>query len=60
MEKKMQAWLFATGMVQPIVEQHGLEKYPTGGNIFSPGTTITPVDQHIDSALRVADWLLED
>lgn len=59
MEQRLVAWSAAAEAVKPIVEQHGLEPYGAGGNIFAPTTRFTKVDQHIDHIMRVADWLLE-
>lgn len=56
---KMMLWDKAKEMVEPIVLEHGLEPYSVGGNIFTPGSEITPVDQNISSIIEVAGWLLE-
>lgn len=54
-------WEKADQMVAPLVEQHGIEKVTFGGGLF-PTTTdvLTPIDQHISSIIRVADWLLKE
>lgn len=50
-------WEKANELVGPLVEEHGIEKV-TLGSIFSTGDVVTPVDLHINSIIRVADWLL--
>lgn len=52
-------WEQAREMADPIVEKHGVQPYPVGGNIFAPGSKQTEVDQHISSVIEVAEWLLE-
>jgi len=53
---RTEAWVTASGLVQPLVLDHGLEAYPIG-QIFSASTN-TKVDQHINHIMNVADWLL--
>lgn len=55
--KRSHIWKHATELVAPIIEQHGLETYKSG-SMFGPYSTFTPVDQHIEQIIRVADWLL--
>lgn len=59
MEERFKAWQLATQMVGPIIEEYGVEPYRVNGGPFNTGTTMTKVDQTIDSLIRVADWLLE-
>jgi hypothetical protein len=58
MAKKLDAWYAATKAVEPIIEKHGLVQHRVG-NIVATTATFSPVDQHIDHIVRVADWLLE-
>lgn len=55
---RVHAWNAAKEMVDPIVEQYGLETYQAGA-IFAPSFKSTPVDQHIDHIIHVAEWLME-
>jgi hypothetical protein len=58
---RLEAWQYAAELVNPIVEQHGLERYSPGANIFSTGISVmTPVEQHINHILNVAEWLLNE
>ena len=58
--KRKKAWKKAAHLVEPIVEKHGLKQYAPGASIFVTGTSVsTPVDQHINHILTVAEWLLE-
>ena len=59
MEERLKALGAAKHVVDPLVEQHGLEPYQMGAPAFTRGSTVTKVDQHIDNLLRVADWLLD-
>lgn len=56
---RINAWMTAKDLVDPIVEQHGIEKYVPGSTIFGSGSTVTPVQQHINHIFEVAEWLLE-
>ena len=57
--KRRAVWESAEELVAPIVLVHGLEAYNTGTNIFAQSTKMTPVDQHVEVIIRVADWLLD-
>lgn len=57
--EKLLAFGAAAELVQPIVEQHGLETMGVGGNLMAPATKLSAVDQHVDQIIRLADWLLE-
>ena len=57
--KRKEAWKTAAKLIEPIVKKHGLEKYSPGASLFTTGTgVVTPVEQHINHILNVADWLL--
>lgn len=58
--EKPEAWATASGLVEPIVQQHGLEDYKGGANFMTTGSTFSKVEQHIDHILHVAEWLLGD
>lgn len=58
MEKRLAAFKFASDLVAPIVEQHGVEKYSIG-SFLTNTSTYTSVEQHITHILQVGDWLLE-
>jgi hypothetical protein len=58
-------WLIAAAMVEPLVEQHGIEKYPVrhgptlAGSIFSaPNSVMTPIEQHLSHIEQTAEWLM--
>jgi hypothetical protein len=51
------AWEAATELINPIIEQHGLEEYKSG-NPFTSMSTFSKVDQHIDHTIKVANWLI--
>lgn len=56
---RINAWMTAKELVDPIVEQHGLKQHSPGANIFSTGpSVITEVQQHINHIFEVAEWLL--
>lgn len=57
-EERLEAWNRASDLVRPIIDEHGLEIYRMGAQMFNSGSTMTKVDQHIDHTMRVADWLL--
>lgn len=48
----------ASVMLEPLVEQHGIEDHQDGGQLFVRGVTVTAIDQHLDHIMRVADWLM--
>lgn len=50
----------AAEMVDPIVKQHGLEKYTHQVNIFTTSFVSTPVDQHLTHIMSIADWLMQE
>lgn len=54
------AFQTAEALVKPTVEQHGLVNVDGPTTIFAKGYTSTPVEQHLNETLRVADWLLEE
>lgn len=59
---KSKAFDSAKEMVDPIVEENGLEDY-TVWSYYSPtpySTRVTKAEQHVDLILKVADWLLQD
>lgn len=53
-----QIFIKASVMLEPLVEQHGIEDHKDGGAIFVNGATVTKIDQHIDHIMRIADWLM--
>ncbi len=53
---RTEAWVTASKLVQPIVNEYELEDYPVGP-MFTASTN-TKVDQHINHIMNVADWLL--
>lgn len=57
LEERLQAFQLASELIKPIIEEHPLEMVQTGA-IFGPFSKFTPVDQHIDHTMRVANWLL--
>jgi len=57
--KRKKAWKKAAEFVNPIVEQHGLKEARTGVNPFTTSEIRTPVEQHVETILIVAEWLLE-
>lgn len=60
MERKLEAWTLAAELVKPIIEQHTLKQTSPGSSMFATGNTvITPVDQHIEHIIGVAEWLME-
>jgi len=60
MSLRREAWLAATELVVPVLEEHGLEDVTlAGANLFVKGSTMTKVDQNINHLTGVADWLLE-
>jgi len=60
--KRRAVWTMAKEMVDPIVEQHGVETHGIGpANIFqAPPSKSTKVDQHIGHILQVSDWLIDE
>lgn len=48
----------ASVMLEPLVEQHGIEDHQDGGQLFVRGVTVTAIDQHLDHIMRIADWLM--
>jgi len=57
---KLEAWTIAQSLIEPIVETHGLKPVTSGAQIFStPAVESTPVEQHIDQIIRVAEWFRE-
>lgn len=56
--KKAEAWVMATQLVEPVLKQNELKMYAIG-NPFNAQSRVTPAEQHIDIITRVADWLLE-
>lgn len=59
MSLRREAWLAATELVVPVLEEHGLEPYETHAVLFVKGSTMTKVDQNVSHIQGVADWLLE-
>ncbi len=53
---RIEAWVKASVLVQPIVAEHGLEEYHVGP-MFTASTN-TKVDQHLNHIMTTADWLL--
>lgn len=49
----------AKELVDPIIDQHGLEAYREAPNIFVPPGNRSAVDQHINHILYIAEWLME-
>lgn len=58
MAERITAWNTATELVLPIVALHGVKPYNLG-QVFKQDARYTEVDQHINSVISVADWLLE-
>lgn len=58
LQEKLDAWIKASELIKPIIDEHTLEVYKSGAIPFGPSSTVTKVDQHIDHNMRVADWLL--
>jgi hypothetical protein len=58
LQDRVDAWNAAIGLIEPIVEAHGLEEYHTSQTPFTRGSTFTKVDQHINHVLNVANWLI--
>lgn len=54
--RRQAAWGVATELVEPIVEVYGLEPQPSGPMFTT--NHVTEVEQHIESTLRIANWLL--
>ena len=58
---KTEAWIQAAALVQPIVDQHGITEQKLGGGMFMNATTAhTPVSQHLEHIVNIADWLLDE
>lgn len=57
MANRVEMWEKANEMIGPLVDEHGFEKVTIGG-FLNTVDVITPVDLHINSIIRVADWLL--
>jgi hypothetical protein len=51
-------WEKARTIVDPLVDQHGVEKVTFSSFPFNVNDVLTPLDQHINSIIRVAEWLL--
>jgi hypothetical protein len=59
MKRRLKAWKMATEIVNPIIEQHGVEDISAPGSApFITSGKITKVEQHITHIMTVADWLL--
>ena len=58
LKKRMEAWVTASHLVDPVIERHGIEAY-TLGQAFSTTSKVTAVEQHFDIITRLAEWLLE-
>lgn len=56
-QERFQAFLTAKTLIDPLVEKHGLTEVRSGAP-FQVTYTNTPVEQHLEHILRVADWLL--
>lgn len=56
---RIEAFKVAMELLKPIVDEHGLTEYKTGP-IFGPDMVFTPVDQHLNATIQLADWLLEE
>jgi len=61
--KKLKAWILANELVTPIIEAHDIKQLPSGGNMFAPNQSHieqTPIAQHIQHVIFVAEWLREE
>jgi hypothetical protein len=59
MKRRLKAWRLATEIVNPIVEQHGVEDIVAGGiPAFVSTGKVTKTQQHISLIETVANWLL--
>lgn len=57
MEKRLEAWFYATQFVDAVVEKYPLEEY-TSGAIFGTQYPSTKVDQKLRHIMDVANWIL--
>lgn len=48
----------ARDLVEPLTEKYELQTVRTG-SVFTTISETTPIEQHLDHILRVADWLVE-
>jgi hypothetical protein len=59
MKNRKKAYKEASALIQPVVDKHGFQKY-TQGPMFGHVSVYSPVEQHVEQILRVADWLLNE
>lgn len=57
LSERKDAWLTASAMLVPIIEQHGVEIIRQG-NVMVSTNTVSKTSQHVDLVLLVGDWLL--
>lgn len=59
--RKIEDFKTAVTLVDPIIQEHGLQDQEGSKNIFmTQGVSFSKVDQHVDHVIRVADWLGEE
>lgn len=56
--QKVDLWKMASQLIDPMIEQHGIELV-TSGPMFGPTYKTTKIEQHINHIISVADWLAD-
>lgn len=57
-ERRRHVWFLAKAMVEPLVEEHGLERFRGPAPAFASGIMYTETEQHCDLITDLASWLL--
>jgi hypothetical protein len=60
MKNKIDAFLTAQTLIDPIIKEHGIKEVRKSVNMFTTVSVETPVEQHISHILNIAEWLLND